>query len=32
MVQENINVVKRGDRGREPLKIQKIQDMVEYAV
>ena len=32
MVQENINVVKRGDRGREPLNIEKIHDMVEYAV
>ena len=29
---ETINVVKRGDRGKEPLNIQKIHDMVEYAV
>ena len=27
-----INVVKRGTRGREPLNIEKIHDMVEYAV
>ena len=32
MVQDIINVVKRGDRGREPLNIDKIHDMVEYAV
>ena len=32
MVQENINVIKRGDRGKEPLNIEKIHDMVEYAV
>ena len=32
MVQDVINVVKRGDRGREPLNIDKIHDMVEYAV
>jgi len=32
MVQENINVVKRGERGKEPLNIEKIHDMVEYAV
>ena len=32
MVQENINVVKRGTRGKEPLNIEKIHDMVEYAV
>ena len=27
-----INVVKRGSRGKEPLNIEKIHDMVEYAV
>jgi len=27
-----INVVKRGTRGKEPLNIEKIHDMVEYAV
>ena len=27
-----INVVKRGTRGRETLNIEKIHDMVEYAV
>ena len=32
MVQEIINVVKRGIRGKEPLNIEKIHDMVEYAV
>ena len=32
MVQEIINVVKRGNRGKEPLNIEKIHDMVEYAV
>ena len=32
VAQETINVVKRGDRGKEPLNIQKIHDMVEYAV
>ena len=32
MVQEIINVVKRGTRGKEPLNIEKIHDMVEYAV
>ena len=32
MVQEIINVVKRGQRGKEPLNIEKIHDMVEYAV
>jgi len=31
MVQENINVIKRGDRGKEPLNIEKIHEMVEYA-
>ena len=31
MVQEIINVVKRGTRGKEPLNIEKIHDMVEYA-
>ena len=31
MVQEIINVVKRGNRGKEPLNIEKIHDMVEYA-
>ena len=29
---ENINVVKRGERGKEPLDIEKIHEMVEYAV
>ena len=29
---ENINVVKRGERGKEPLNIEKIHEMVEYAV
>ena len=28
---DNINVVKRGDRGKEPLNIEKIHEMVEYA-
>ena len=28
---ENINVVKRGSRGKEPLNIEKIHEMVEYA-
>ena len=28
---ENINVVKRGERGKEPLNIEKIHEMVEYA-
>ena len=32
MVQDIINVVKRGARGKEPLNIDKIHDMVEYAV
>ena len=32
VAQETINVIKRGDRGKEPLNIQKIHDMVEYAV
>jgi ribonucleoside-diphosphate reductase alpha chain len=31
MVQENINVIKRGERGKEPLNIEKIHEMVEYA-
>jgi len=32
MVQEQvINVIKRGDRGKEPLNIEKIHEMVEYA-
>ena len=31
MVQEIINVVKRGTRGKEPLNIEKIHDMVENA-
>jgi len=30
--QQDINVVKRGTRGKEPLNIDKIHDMVEYAV
>src|SRR6056300_736875 len=29
---ENINVIKRGERGKEPLDIEKIHEMVEYAV
>jgi len=29
---ENINVIKRGERGKEPLNIEKIHEMVEYAV
>ena len=28
---DNINVVKRGARGKEPLNIEKIHEMVEYA-
>ena len=28
---ENINVIKRGERGKEPLNIEKIHEMVEYA-
>ena len=28
---EQINVVKRGGRGKEPLNIEKIHEMVEYA-
>ena len=28
---DNINVVKRNGRGKEPLNIQKIHDMVEHA-
>jgi len=28
---ENINVVKRKGRGKEPLNIEKIHEMVEYA-
>jgi ribonucleoside-diphosphate reductase alpha chain len=32
MAEVNINVVKRGERGKEQLDIQKIHDMVEYAV
>jgi len=32
MVEEIINVVKRGSRGREALNIDKIHEMVEYAV
>ena len=28
---ENINVVKRGSRGKEPLNIEKIHEMVDYA-
>ena len=31
MVQENIKVIKRGGRGQEPLNIDKIHEMVEYA-
>ena len=31
MVQEMINVIKRGVRGKEPLNIEKIHEMVEYA-
>ena len=31
MVNENINVVKRNGRGKEPLNIEKIHQMVEYA-
>ena len=31
MVQEQLNVIKRGDRGKEPLNIEKIHEMVEYA-
>jgi ribonucleoside-diphosphate reductase alpha chain len=32
MVQEQvINVIKRGERGKEPLNIEKIHEMVEYA-
>jgi len=31
MVQEMINVIKRGARGKEPLNIEKIHEMVEYA-
>ena len=30
--QQEINVIKRGERGKEPLNIDKIHDMVEYAV
>ena len=29
--EQNINVVKRGERGKEPLNIEKIHEMVEYA-
>ena len=29
---ENISVIKRGERGKEPLDIEKIHEMVEYAV
>ena len=29
---QTLNVVKRGTRGKEPLNIDKIHDMVEYAV
>jgi len=29
---ENINVIKRGERGKEPLDIEKIHEMMEYAV
>jgi len=29
MVQEQINVIKRGERGKEPLNIEKIHEMVE---
>jgi len=29
---QEINVIKRGERGKEPLNIDKIHDMVEYAV
>jgi len=32
MVEEIINVIKRGSRGKEPLNIDKIHEMVEYAV
>ena len=28
---DNINVVKRNERGKEPLNIEKIHEMVEYA-
>ena len=28
---DNINVVKRNGRGKEPLNIEKIHEMVEYA-
>ena len=28
---KHINVVKRGGRGKEPLNIEKIHEMVEYA-
>ena len=31
MVEQVINVVKRGTRGKEPLNIEKIHEMVEYA-
>ena len=29
---ESINVVKRGTRGKEPLNIEKIHEMVEYCL
>ena len=32
MADGKINVMKRGERGREPLNIEKIHEMVEYAV
>ena len=32
MAEANINVLKRGERGKEPLNIEKIHEMVEYAV
>jgi len=32
MGEANINVLKRGERGKEPLNIEKIHEMVEYAV
>ena len=31
MVDEQIKVIKRGGRGQEPLNIDKIHEMVEYA-
>ena len=32
MADGKINVIKRGERGKEPLNIEKIHEMVEYAV